>query len=642
MDTNKDMKTDILQDISSATEDVNPVQSGAAGENCGAKAQDAGNGVPLEQSSADLAGCVENNVAGEQEIRNYSTNMPEVTLCNVENIVVDADSIKAQNTVEPQENKEDCAYIQPEQKQVQVTDEVYASGDEQTSVAVPEKSVSEYAFAERNCLAFDTVAFIAENFERGSDYVAGYRRLVNKFPVLKELNLQYFEDICRSIPKFVGEQRNNVYVAFVLFYIYTSGKYPQQYWSDAVVPAAQTEYALVRALSKQLSAAIASESNVQDKLESVMKEYLRTIKRKFVSVLMRNDDGLGMANIYEMLWDVFVNKYCNYNVMLWKRTIDSYLGKTHTVRHGTYNSVDYNCEYSEDREKVQIYAVSYTGCQEKPMHVECEDYCFTEFYDEDTWLAVSCDGVGSCSYSSIGSRAAAGALSAVIGAYLTKNSILDKEDKGDEKRGRLGKLFLCKDKKAVHDDEMWGKFMYYLQNNLAADVYEFWQDTVNEAQRDLNINADDLSQYTTTLQFAFGCKAFVACGRVGDGRFFVGKREGAGNASMGGFMLNDGISGVTRPAVYTIEHLKNNPHALQVSFFSPDELDDIIISSDGCDGYLGDGVLALLARADEFSALPFKDRCEKLAAVTRLCAEVNSAMYGSGDDSTIVHIHFKH
>lgn len=642
MDTNKDMKTDILQDISSATEDVNPVQSGAAGENCGAKAQDAGNGVPLEQSSADLAGCVENNVAGEQEIRNYSTNMPEVTLCNVENIVVDADSIKAQNTVEPQENKEDCAYIQPEQKQVQVTDEVYASGDEQTSVAVPEKSVSEYAFAERNCLAFDTVAFIAENFERGSDYVAGYRRLVNKFPVLKELNLQYFEDICRSIPKFVGEQRNNVYVAFVLFYIYTSGKYPQQYWSDAVVPAAQTEYALVRALSKQLSAAIASESNVQDKLESVMKEYLRTIKRKFVSVLMRNDDGLGMANIYEMLWDVFVNKYCNYNVMLWKRTIDSYLGKTHTVRHGTYNSVDYNCEYSEDREKVQIYAVSYTGCQEKPMHVECEDYCFTEFYDEDTWLAVSCDGVGSCSYSSIGSRAAAGALSAVIGAYLTKNSILDKEDKGDEKRGRLGKLFLCKDKKAVHDDEMWGKFMYYLQNNLAADVYEFWKDTVNEAQRDLNINADDLSQYTTTLQFAFGCKAFVACGRVGDGRFFVGKREGAGNASMGGFMLNDGISGVTRPAVYTIEHLKNNPHALQVSFFSPDELDDIIISSDGCDGYLGDGVLALLARADEFSALPFKDRCEKLAAVTRLCAEVNSAMYGSGDDSTIVHIHFKH
>ena len=642
MDTNKDMKTDILQDISSATEDVNPVQSGAAGENCGAKAQDAGNGVPLEQSSADLAGCVENNVAGEQEIRNYSTNMPEVTLCNVVNIVVDADSIKAQNTVEPQENKEDCAYIQPEQKQVQVTDEVYASGDEQTSVAVPEKSVSEYAFAERNCLAFDTVAFIAENFERGSDYVAGYRRLVNKFPVLKELNLQYFEDICRSIPKFVGEQRNNVYVAFVLFYIYTSGKYPQQYWSDAVVPAAQTEYALVRALSKQLSAAIASESNVQDKLESVMKEYLRTIKRKFVSVLMRNDDGLGMANIYEMLWDVFVNKYCNYNVMLWKRTIDSYLGKTHTVRHGTYNSVDYNCEYSEDREKVQIYAVSYTGCQEKPMHVECEDYCFTEFYDEDTWLAVSCDGVGSYSYSSIGSRAAAGALSAVIGAYLTKNSILDKEDKGDEKRGRLGKLFLCKDKKAVHDDEMWGKFMYYLQNNLAADVYEFWQDTVNEAQRDLNINADDLSQYTTTLQFAFGCKAFVACGRVGDGRFFVGKREGAGNASMGGFMLNDGISGVTRPAVYTIEHLKNNPHALQVSFFSPDELDDIIISSDGCDGYLGDGVLALLARADEFSALPFKDRCEKLAAVTRLCAEVNSAMYGSGDDSTIVHIHFKH
>ena len=304
--------------------------------------------------------------------------------------------------------------------------------------------------------------------------------------------------------------------------------------------------------------------------------------------------------------------------------------------------VRYNCEYAEDREKVQIYAVSYTGCQEKPMHVECEDYCFTEFYDEDTWLAVSCDGVGSCSYSSIGSRAATVALSAVIDAYLTENNILNKDDKGEEKRWRLGKLPLSKDKKAVHDDERWGKLMYYLQNNLANDLYEFWQDTVNEAQRILNINTDDLSQYTTTLQFAFGCKAFVACGRVGDGRFFVGKHEGTGNASLGGFMLNDGISGVTQPAVYTIVHLKNNPHALQISFFSPDELDDIIISSDGCDGYLGDSVPALLARADEFSALPFKDRCEKLAAVARLCSEVNSTMYGSGDDSTIVHIHFKH
>lgn len=508
-------------------------------------------------------------------------------------------------------------------------------------IVTAEKAMTEYNFDERSELAAKVISYIVEQSECSSNYANGYGYLVARFPVLRDLDLRYFDDISRSIPKFIGEQYNNLYVAFVLFYIYTCGGYPAQYWKEALQPAAQINYAVARAVGKQFSAAIASESDVLGKFSEVMKDYQRAVKRKSVTALMRNDDGLGMANIYEMLWDVFVNKYCNYSAMLWKRTIDSYLGKKHNVRSGTYDSVIYNCEYAEDRKKVQIYAVSYMGCQEKPMHVECEDYCFVEFYNEDTWLAVSCDGVGSCSYSSIGSRAAAMALSAAIGVYLTKNNILNKFDNCDEKQ-KVGKLFHFEDKKYVNDDEKWGKLMYYLQNKLAVDVYEFWQDTVNEAQRVLGINTDDLSQYTTTLQFAFGCKAFVACGRVGDGRFFVGKHEGVGNASIGGFMLNDGISGVTQPAVYTVVHLKNNPHALQISFFSPDELDDIIITSDGCDSYLGDSVPSLLARAREFNALVFSERCEKLAAAARQCAELNGALYGSGDDSTIVHIHFKH
>lgn len=641
MHTDKDIKVDASQDISSSPEGTSLRQSCTVDGNGGTKAQGVGDLIS-EQPSIDLKSCGENSCGCDRGIRSCPPNMPEATFGNEVDIAVDTEDIEAPNAVGSQEDEADRAYVQPEQKQTRSTDEIGVTGGERMSAVAPERSVSEYAFAERNRLAFDVVDFMAGNFGQGMDYVKDHGRLVNKFPMLKELDLGQFEEICCAIPKFVGAQRNNLYVAFVLFYIYTSGKYPQQYWPDAAVPAAQTKYASTRALGKQLSAAIVSEREAQDKLEGVMRECLRDIKRRCVSALMRSDDGLGMANIYEMLWDVFVNKYCNYNVMLWKRTIDGYLGKTHTVRHGTYDLVSYNCEYIEDREKVQIYAVSYTGCQEKPMHVECEDYCFTEFYDEDTWLAVSCDGVGSCAHSSIGSRAAALALSTVISTYLTENNILTKNDKCEEKRGMLSKLLPSKDKKVVHDGEKWGELMFYLQNKLAADVYGFWRDNVNEARRVLGINTDDLSQYTTTLQFAFGCKAFVACGRVGDGRFFVGKHEGADNASIGGFILNDGISGVTQPAVYTVGHFKNNPHALQVSFFSPDELDDIIISSDGCDGYLGDSVPALLARADEFSALSFKDRCEKLAAAARACAEVNSSMHGSGDDSTIVHIHFKH
>ena len=643
MDTGKDTKNDLVQDISTTLEGINTAQCVEVGKNSSTKTQGIGNSVPSTQILGNIQLCDDNNSSYNQPMHHDCSNdMSELMHGNAESIFVAADSIAAQSDKEPKGNENNISCVQSEHKQIKVASEVDAVKEEKLPAVVPEETIYEYTFGDRGQLASDVTRFISENFGRKSDYVKCHERLIQKFPVLKGLSLQYFDDICRSISKFVGEQHNNLYVAFVLFYIYTLGKYPQQYWAEAVIPAEQTSYAAVCAVGKQFSAAIASESDVQNNFERVMKDYQRAAKRKYVFALMRDDDGLGMVNIYEMFCDIFINKYCNYNVLLWKRTIDGYLGKSHIVRQGTRNSVNYRCEYADDGEKVQIYAVSYMGCQEKPMHVECEDYCFTEFYDDDTWLAVSCDGVGSCAHSSLGSWAATGALSAVLGAYLTENDMLKHETKGSEKCGLFSKLLSQKNKKAITDNESWGNLMYYLQNTFASEVYKFWRETVIETQRELGIEVDDISQYTTTLQFAFGCKAFVACGRVGDGRYFVKKHEGEGkDASFGGFLLNDGISGVTQAAIYTIAHLKRNPHAMQISFFNPDELDDIIISSDGCDGYFGDSVPALLARADEFSALPFKDRCEKLAAVARLCAEVNRTMYGSGDDSTIVHIHFK-
>ena len=632
MQPDKDVKFDGAQNTSSAPESTDKVQSGVYGKEVCPEAQAARNISPADvavtQSPADVQLTDKDDGVNVRPTDNCPADMRELTPAERENVSVCAEGERVSSSADGAAGEEDGA----------------AGEDGAAAIQPPAsaaKHIFEYAFAERSQLAADVVTFISDNFERGSVYVNGHMRLMRKFPALDGINLQYFEDICRSIPKFVGEQYNNLYVAFVLFYIYTCGNYPQKYWSEAVLPAAQTNGETVRILARQFSAAISSESEERAEFESVVKGYQRAEKRKRIALVLRKDDGLGMVNVYEMLLDVFVSKYCNYSAALWKRTIEEYLGKSHVVRQGSRNSVNYRCEYAEDGDKVQMYAVSYMGCMKKPMHVECEDYCFVERFDEDTWLAVCCDGVGSCTHSSLGSWAAAGAVSAVLGAYLAENDILGKQEAG-EKRSFFGKFLAPKDKNAVSDTEKWGRFMYYLQNDFAAEVYEFWKGTVTETQSEAGVKADDISQYTTTMQFAFGCRGFVACGRVGDGRFFVKKHERTGdNTRCGGFMLNDGLSGVTQAAVYTIAHLKRNPHAMRVSFFSPDELDDIIISSDGCDGYLGDGVADLIGRAAEFAELPFGERCEKLAAAARLCAEVNSTMYGSGDDSTIVHIHFR-
>lgn len=60
----------------------------------------------------------------------------------------------------------------------------------------------------------------------------------------------------------------------------------------------------------------------------------------------------------------------------------------------------------------------------------------------------------------------------------------------------------------------------------------------------------DIKEYASTLLFVFGCESFVACGILGDGKFFVRKKETVDNCDMpGGIFLSDGISGITRSEV---------------------------------------------------------------------------------------------
>ena len=285
-------------------------------------------------------------------------------------------------------------------------------------------------------------------------------------------------------------------------------------------------------------------------------------------------------------------------------------------------------KFCEQCGTTEIYAVSYEGKLDKPMHFTCEDCSFVTVFDENTWLAVSADGVGSCVNSHIGSGLATEMLSETIAAYLQNNHLLST----DKKRRLFGTRIDKKD---------WAALMYFLRFDLASELYTAWDAAVRASQEFRDDPDAEISQFTSTLQFAFGCEAFTACGRIGDGTFFVKKKEAAGNgAYYGGVLLNDGISGVTQTAVLTVAHLKANPTALLVDFFAAGEITDIIISSDGVSGALGNTVEELDKVAQKMHALSFEKRCDQLSRIARACSDYNETQHGSGDDSTVVYIRF--
>ncbi len=500
--------------------------------------------------------------------------------------------------------------------------------------------IEDLDFGGRRALAREVINYLC-GLSADADHVKSLKEIRTKFPVLAEVDTRAFDRICDTIKKMNVIQRNNLFAAYLLFYIFTSGRYPAQYWKEAETEYSETKLSRLRDGGRQFAGNMPEDGEYRGRFEELLKSCRRAYERQCVSAVLRKDDGFGMTKIYEMLWEVFFTKYCNYKAESWKNSLDEFASKDYVVREIDRNSVRVRCEYAEDAKNVQIYAVSYEGKLDKPMHTECEDCSFVEFYDDDTWLAVSCDGVGSCVGSAIGSYVATDAVSAAIGGYLSENCMLSAGRENARQR-TFAKFLSGRDKKNA-DDGKWANMMGFFLDGFAAKVYDYWANAVTEICRERGLDAVDLGNYASTLQFAFGCRKFIACGRLGDGTYFVGKSNGAAEGrTRGGTMLDDAVSGVTQAEVLTVAHLKRNPLAIQVCFLRPEETDDIIISSDGCDSFLGRDVSALLKYAERLGAMPFGERCAALSLAARRCTEYNDTMYGSGDDSTIVHIHLKH
>lgn len=478
--------------------------------------------------------------------------------------------------------------------------------DEMPIVSLSPKMISEYTYQEKQEIAMNAASLLDLIRQEPVDFSVQLKRLKDELPVLMDCEECFFEPIVNSVTHFSELQKNNMFAAYILFYIFT-GKYPQDYWEETIKPIDQIAFGKIQKKGMEYFDVLSclgyrEQANAQYRMTL---DFQRCIESEDIAPLLSENEGMGLAKLLEMFWEVFVRKYGNYSPSVWKQKISEFRGKTHSIRE--------SCEFKEARTRVDIYAVSYEGTLEKPGHNVCEDYSFVTFYDENTWLAVSADGVGSCSYSSFGSMAAARTLSNTIAKYLKKN-----------------KFFRMYSKRKYFAD-----CMYYLRFQLASDFYKEWELFV---KRESGMPTDDMTAFSSTMQFAFGCESFIACGRIGDGSFYIRKQEGD---CFGGMMLNDGISGVTQAGTFTVANLNTNPSILQVDFFRPSEITDIIISSDGVSGALGDSVVKINKFVCKLHEMPFEDRCKELSRVARNCAEYNETQHGSGDDSTIVHIFLK-
>ena len=167
-----------------------------------------------------------------------------------------------------------------------------------------------------------------------------------------------------------------------------------------------------------------------------------------------------------------------------------------------------------------------------------------------------------------------------------------------------------------------------------------WEQEITSSPEYTNSKTPRVVDFASTMQFAFGCAKFVACGRIGDGSFYVKMKKIAGDDMAGGFILNDGISGVLRIPVLDVSQLGKAPQALQISFFNADAVSDILISSDGLTNAVGESIREIDEFVGKLSGRPFDKCCAELDRIAQKCSDYNETDYGVGDDSSVGFIHY--
>lgn len=436
-------------------------------------------------------------------------------------------------------------------------------------------------------------------------------KFYNSFPFMNRFK---YKDVPSSIAK-----NDNYLIAYLVFYIISGGKCPQDAWGEAIADYDNTPIGKLESATSSMKSTIEDlcGRRVASDFERMFDTILLEQKRKNIHEAMGNLRGVGSTKIFELLWVVFSKQFEYYDLVFWIKTLQEFYDKKYVVREEPHKECD---------DHIELFTVSYEGRLNKPGHNGCEDYSYAEKFDDKIWLIVVADGVGSCINSALGSKTAAICLSDCLKKYLTDRKLL-------KTANRFGR------KKFTYND--YAELMYYIEFVLVKDLYKRWEETIKRSPDYKSASKENMSEFATTLQFAFGCAKFVACGVLGDGSFYIKQKVHEDASTGGGFMLNDGLSGVLRHEVLTVPHLKNNPKALQISFYDYDDISDIIISSDGVTNAIGETVESADKFVANISHFPFDERCIVLEQLAQKCSDCNETNFGSGDDSSIAFVHIK-
>lgn len=441
------------------------------------------------------------------------------------------------------------------------------------------------------------------------------RGFYKRLPFMRNFKVRHIpSDVC---------MKDTHLVAYLLFYIFSGGNYVDELWQELLDDYSGTSIGKLEttfnATKKTIEACCGR--RVLSGFNDMFRDVLCAQERRYIHEAMGDLTGVGCAKIFERLYSVFVKDF-NYDISDWKKKLNEYESSEYTIRK---DSADDACIRREQCAGVELFAVSYECKLKKPGHYSCQDYSFVDKYDEDTWLVVVADGVGSCIHSAIGSRQAALSLSCCISKYLTEHGFIDESGQALS---------------ASRSDDDFARLMYYLKFSLAKEFYGMWEQEITSSPEYTNSKTPRVVDFASTMQFAFGCAKFVACGRIGDGSFYVKMKKIAGDDMAGGFILNDGISGVLRIPVLDVSQLGKAPQALQISFFNADAVSDILISSDGLTNAVGESIREIDEFVGKLSGRPFDKCCAELDRIAQKCSDYNETDYGVGDDSSVGFIHY--
>ncbi len=451
---------------------------------------------------------------------------------------------------------------------------------------------------------------VAEAFESGNT-----KNLAEEIPFVKKANPNRFHAIISTFPG--NAKAENIELACYLVFLLTD-LYPEEAFPQAERPLPEIPGSLIDEHYKNLVSLV--EKNLGPKeaeeVKAARKAQRLLATRRAIAPFVIDKPYVGYAKLFEILYEVFAAKYSYNGPKIYLPLLRSSINDHFNIRPG--------CQFEYRGAKEQHYAVSYQGKMSKPMHDSCEDCCFSYNFSSHfpLYAVVVCDGVGSALHSSDGSYCAGQAVVSLLSSKLKEWHI---------ERG------LQSEKKAI--ERIKENALPYMQFQFGSDLYRYWQYFVEKTEA-FHIDGEKatFADFATTLQFVFVTPAYVFTGKLGDGHFYVRKKDNvAGSQEIGIFSLNDGYSGVTQSSVFTLPHLYRNPGLLRVEVFPKSEVHDVLLHSDGLDGNIPSisKAYSLMNGLHEADFEAMKKRLDDLAM---LSADVSLTLGGSGDDSSVAYL----